>query len=92
MNDIYIVKKNIERIIRGNSTNFLDSKFQNLVKRKLGKINYNIYYPYKGCDKVIYYVTKCPNIYLYEIKTCAILKRQEIMGTLFSLSMKKESR
>lgn len=87
MNDIYIISKNVEKIIKGGSTNFLDLRMQNMVKRKLGKINYNIYYPYKDSEKVIFFVLKYPNVSLYEIKSNTILKHQEIMGTLFSLGI-----
>lgn len=87
MNDIYIVNKNVEKILKGNSTNFLDPNLQNIIKRKLTKNNYNIYLPYEDSEKVIYYVSKCPNISLYEIKSKIKLKHQDIMGTLFSLGI-----
>lgn len=87
MNDIYLVNKNVEKIIRGNSTNFLDLKIQNMIKRKLGKEKYKVYSPYKDSEKVIFYTSERPNVLLYEIKSSIILKHQEIMGTLFSLGI-----
>ena len=87
MNDIYIVDKNIEKIINGKYTYFLDSKLQKLVKNKLGKFKYNIYIPYKDSEKVIFYNGIKPNILLYEIKCKYKLKHQDIMGTLFSLGI-----
>ena len=52
---MYEVNKNVEKIIMGKETNFLDYNMQELVKRKLGKISYNIYKPYQDSEKVIYY-------------------------------------
>ena len=56
MNDIYMVNKNVEKIINGKYTFFLDYREQLLIKRKLGKIKYNIYIPYKDSEKVIFYL------------------------------------
>ena len=87
MNDIYIVDKNVKKIINGKYTFFLDSKLQKLVKSKLKKYKYNIYIPYKDSEKVIFYNDIKPSLILYEIKCNNILKHQDIMGTLFSLGI-----
>ena len=87
MNDIYTVSKNVEKLLNGNSTNFLDSKLQKLVKSKLKKKDYKIYLPYKESEKAIFYVNEKPNVLLYEIKSKNKLLHQEIMGTLFSLGI-----
>ena len=87
MNDIYIVDKNFEKILNCKYTYFLDSKLQKLVKRKLKRIKYDIYIPYKDSEKVIFYNGIKPNILLYEIKCKYKLKHQDIMGTLFSLGI-----
>ena len=87
MNELYKIDKNIEKIINGNSTYFLDSKLQILIKSKLKKSEYKIYLPYKDSEKVIYYVKDKPNVLLYEIKSKNKLLHQEIMGTLFSLGI-----
>lgn len=87
MNDIYDVKKNIDKILRGSSTNFLDAKLQLLIKRKLKNNSYHVYSPYKNSEKVIFYVSECPNVLLYEIKSKIPLKHQDIMGSLFSLGV-----
>lgn len=87
MNDIYVINKNYEKIITGKYTFFLDTKLQKLVKRKLGRIKYNVYLPYIDSDKVIYYTDKIPNVLLYEIISKKKLKHQDILGTLFSLGI-----
>ncbi len=87
MNDIYIVSKNVDKILNGNSTNFLDQKLQIQVKNKLKKNSYKIYMPYKESEKVIYYTNNKPNVLLYEILSKNKLLHQEIMGTLFSLGI-----
>lgn len=87
MNDIYTVSKNVEKILNGNSTNFLDQKLQIQVKNKLKKGTYKIYLPYKDSEKVIYYTNNKPNVLLYEIVSKNKLLHQEIMGTLFSLGI-----
>ena len=87
MNDLYIVRKNVDKLLNSNSTNFLDSKLQKLVKSKLKKNTYKIYYPYKESEKVIFYSNNKPNVLLYEIKSKNKLLHQEIMGTLFSLGI-----
>lgn len=87
MNELYKVEKNIEKLLKGNSTNFLDSKLQRLIKSKLKKNNYKIYLPYKDSEKVIYYTNDKPNVLLYEIKSKNKLLHQEILGTLFSLGL-----
>lgn len=87
MNDIYIVNKNVEKILNGKYTFFLDDRLQKLVKRKIGKIKYNIYKLYKDSEKNIFYNDIKPNVLLYEIKSKIIIRHQDIMGTLFSLGI-----
>ena len=87
MNDIYIVNKNVEKIKNYRYTFFLDYKLQELVKRKLGKVKYNIYIPYKDSEKVILYSDTIPNVLLYEIKSKNNIRHQDIMGTLFNLGI-----
>lgn len=87
MNELYKADKNVQKILNGTSTSFLDSKQQKLVKSKLKKSDYKIYLPYKDAEKVIYYAKEKPNVLLYEIKSKNKLLHQEIMGTLFSLGI-----
>ncbi len=87
MNDIYAVDKNVEKIITGKYTYFLDNKLQNLVKRKINKIEYNIYKPYKDSEKVIFYQGNKPNVLLYKIICKKNIKHQDILGALFNLGI-----
>ena len=87
MNDLYKISKNVEKILNGSQTNFLDSKLQKEVKSKLNKNDYKIYLPYKESEKVIFYTKDKPNVLLYEIKSKNKLLHQEIMGTFFLLGI-----
>ena len=86
MNEMYFVKKNVDRLYEGLYTNFLDLNFQDKIRCKL-KINYNIFTPYEDAERVIYYVNELPDISLFEIKSDEILKHQEIMGAIYSLGL-----
>ncbi len=88
--DIYIIEKNINKIYRGEPTNFLDPTTLKNVINKLKGINYNIYYPYKDSDKAIIYTDKLPEIYLLEIFSYDKLTHREIMGSLFGLNIDSE--
>ena len=87
MNDIYDVSKNVEKLILGKCTNFLDARMQNIIKRKINKIDYQIYKPYKDSEKNIFYVNNKPNVLLYEIVCKNSIRHQDIMGTLFNLGI-----
>ena len=86
----YIIEKNINKIYRGEPTNFLDPNTLKNVINKLKGINYNIYYPYKDSDKAIIYTDKLPEIYLLEIFSYDKLTHREIMGSLFGLNIDSE--
>lgn len=86
MNDMYFIKKNIDRLYDGLYTNFLDIKYQKLVNSKL-KIKYNVFKPFDESEKVIFYTKTKPNISLFEIKSYERLKHQEIMGAIYSLGI-----
>lgn len=87
---IYNIKKNIDRIKRGENTFFLDQNEFNSVKSKLKKNEYNIYLPYPNSNKVILYREKMPKVLLYEIKSKIPLKHQDILGSIFSLNISNE--
>ena len=86
MNEMYFVKKNVDRLYDGDCTDFLDIRKQDLVRAKM-KIDYNVYLPFEEADKVIFYTYKMPDVALYEIKSTEILKHQEIMGSIYSLNI-----
>lgn len=85
--DYYNIEKNVNKIYRGENTNFLDpSTYKNVVS-KLKNINYNTYYPYNDCDKVIIYTNEVPKIRVLEIISYDKLTHREILGSLFGLNI-----
>ena len=86
MNEMYFIRKNVDRLYEGLYTNFLDIKYQDKVRAKL-KIDYKIYKPFMDAEKVIYYIKDIPDISLYEIKSSETLKHNEIMGSIYSLGL-----
>ena len=86
MNDMYFIRKNVDRIYEDSYTNFLDINFQVQVRNKI-KIDFNIFMPFEDAERVVYYVNDIPNISLFEIKSNEILKHQEIMGSIYSLGL-----
>ena len=85
----YLIKKHIDKIKRGETTGFLDPLELQTITSKLKKNEYNIYSVYEECDKKILYKNNIPNIKLYKINSYEKLKHQEIMGSLYSLSIDK---
>ena len=88
--DYYIIDKNVNKIIRGESTNFLDPNIYKQVISKLKGITYNTYYPYEDSNKVIIYTKEIPNIKLYEIISYEKLSHRQILGSLFGLNIDSE--
>lgn len=86
---IYTVEKIVEKVLYSNSTNFVEIKYLNRVKKELKNIKYNIYEPFIGATKVILY-NKLPNIKIYEIVSSNDLRHQDILGTLYSLNISDE--
>ena len=88
--DYYIIEKNLNKIYRGEFTNFLDpTAYRNIVTR-LKNIDYKTYYPYQDSDKVIIYTFNMPRIRLLEIISYDKLSHREIMGSLFGLNIDSE--
>ena len=86
---IYTVEKIVEKVLYSNSTNFVEIKYLNRVKKELKNVKYNIYEPFVGATKVILY-NKMPNIKIYEIISSNDLRHQGILGTLYSLNISDE--
>ena len=86
---IYTVEKIVEKVLYSNSTNFVEIKYLNRVKKELKNIKYNIYEPFIGATKIILY-NKMPNIKIYEIVSSNDLRHQDIIGTLYSLNISDE--
>lgn len=88
--DYYIIEKNINKVIRGESTSFLDQNISKQVLSKLKGYNYNIYYPYQDSEKVIIYSQEVPKIKVLEIISYDTLTHREILGSLFGLNISSE--
>lgn len=88
--DYYIVEKNVNKILRGEYTNFLDPNTQKLTCSKLKGINYHIFYTYKDSEKNIIYTNKLPQIKLLEIISNEKITHREIMGSLYGLNIDSE--
>lgn len=86
---IYTVEKIVEKVLYSNSTNFVEIKYLNRLKKELKNIKYNIYEPFNGATKIILY-NKMPNIKIYEIISSNDLRHQDILGTLYSLNISDE--
>ena len=86
---IYTVEKIVEKVLYSNSTNFVEIKYLNRVKKELKNVKYNIYEPFNGATKIILY-NKMPNIKIYEIISSNDLRHQDILGTLYSLNISDE--
>lgn len=85
--DIYKINHNIERLLSGNNTLFLDGKEYNLIKNKIKLSKYNIYKPYKDSEKLIIYNTNKPKVSLYKINSYEKLRHQEILGSIMALDI-----
>ena len=85
----YTIKKYIDKLKKGKTTGFLDPLEYKLVISKLKKEEYKIYDVYEETDKKILYKNEIPKVTLYKINSYEKLKHQEIMGSLYSLSIDK---
>jgi len=84
---MYKIEKNLNKFKNSSYTYFLDPNEINLVKSKLHKDEYKIYYPYKDSEKNIIYKKDIPEVLLYEIKSNVELRHQDILGTMYSLNI-----
>ena len=83
---MYKNEKNYDKLINNGYTFFLNPKDQIELKRLLKKNEYEIYYPTKDSEKLIFYKNK-PDISLYKIITNNTLRHQDILGSLFNLGI-----
>ncbi len=87
MIDYYKINNSIERLLRGDSTLFLDLKELNCIKGKIKKSDYKIFNVYPDSDKVILYRDKLPKIRLFKIDSYFEIRHQDILGSLFALQI-----
>ena len=90
MNNTYILKKNIDKLKKGEHTNFLSPNIHKEISCKLKKEEYSVYYPYPDSDKVILYTNQKPKIKLFKIESYLPLTHQEILGSIFGLNITDE--
>jgi len=83
-NDYFIVNM-AERVMKGQPTLFLNQAELKKVINCLNKtkIEYKIFFPYDGAEKVIVYKDVKPGVTLLEIKSKNVLKHSDILGSLF---------
>lgn len=87
MRDIYKINNNVEKILSGRYTTFLDRLEYKLVISKLKKKEYKVYYPYPDSEKVILYTKELPKVSLFKIKSYKKLRHQDILGSILSLNL-----
>lgn len=87
---IYYVEKNVEKVLNGESTNFIEIKYLGKIKNKLKNIKYEIYRPFSDATKVIIYKNKKVDIKVFEIESKVPIRHQDILGTLYSLNISDE--
>ena len=85
--NVYKINNSIEKIMHGKSTLFLDGKELNLIKGKLKKKEYQIYFPYEDSDKVIVYKNDIPKIKLFKIVCSGKIRHQDILGAILSIGI-----
>lgn len=87
----YEIEKNIEKLSKNESTNFITYNIYKEIIKKLPKNSYKIYFPYKDSDKLILYTKDIPTIKLYKINSYHELTHQSILGSLFALNITPET-
>ena len=84
---MYFIQKNLTRFNNIGYTYFLNPSELNMLKSKLKKNDFKIYYPYKDSEKSIVYKGNVPDVILYEIKSKQVLRHQDILGSMYSLNI-----
>ena len=87
---MYNIKKNIDRLKRGEPTFFLEPNEVKEVKRYFKKYEFNIFKPFEEAEKIILYKEKLPKVVLFKIVTKETFRHQDILGSIFSLNIEKE--
>lgn len=87
---MYNIKKNIDRLKRGESTFFLEPNEIKEVSKYFKKDEFNIFKPFEEAEKLIFYKEKLPKVVLFKIVTKEAFRHQDILGSIFSLNIEKE--
>ena len=85
--ELYKLENQIEKLKRGEPSNFLDAKELLFLSSKIAKGKYEIYSPYKDAEKKIIYSKNLPEVILYKIITKEELRHREIMGSVLALNI-----
>ena len=86
-NNVYKIDNNIQKIMSGKYTYFLDEKEFKEISYKLKNKNYEIYKPYKDSEKLILYNNEIPDVSLYKINCIDKLRHQDILGSIMNLGI-----
>lgn len=90
MNEYYDIEKNVNKLLSGKYTFFLDGKMQYEVHKRISKLYYNIFKPFNDSENVIFYITDIPKVSLLEIISNNPLRHQDIMGSFYNFGIDKE--
>lgn len=87
----FSLNNQIEKVLRGENTYFLNPIDTRYIVNSLNKMNYqhNIFYLFFGTEKILVYKNDL-DITLFEIKCSDKLTHREILGSLFSHNLKEE--
>lgn len=90
MQNKIFISNQVEKVRRGEATDFLDPTEFSQVISILNKYHtkYNIFSPFKDAEKKIIYTDDYPNITLFEIVCSNTLNHKDILGSLFSHDIK----
>ena len=86
---MYNIKKNIDRLNRGEPTFFLEPNEVKEVSKHFKKEKFNIFKPFEEAEKVILYKDTLPKVILFKIITKEVFRHQDILGSIFSLNIEK---
>lgn len=87
---MYNIKKNIDRLNRGEPTFFLEPNEVKEINKYFKKDEFNIFKLFEEAEKVILYKDIPPKVILFKIITKDSLRHQDILGSIFSLNIDKE--
>ncbi len=86
---MYNIKKNIDKLNRGEPTFFLEPNEIKEVSKYFKKDEFNIFKPFEEAEKVILYKDTLPKVILFKIITKEVFRHQDILGSIFSLNIEK---
>ena len=84
---MYLIQKNLTRFSQQGATYFLKPGDILRLQYHLKKNEYEVYSPYPDAEKKILYRKKNFDVILYKIHTKGEIRHQDILGTLYSLSI-----